>query len=154
MPAPFTFDRSWWFDCPPERLWEVVSRTDDYPSWWSWLDWFESDGLHEGAEARFTVRPPLPYRLRIEVEVVELRPGELVATRVGGDLSGRARLELVPAGRGTGVRLAWSLVLRRPMLVAAERFARPAMVWGHDRVVAIGVEQFRRRALGDGEVRR
>jgi hypothetical protein len=24
---------------------------------------------------------------------------------------------------------------------------RPAMVWAHDRVVAVGVEQFRRRAL-------
>lgn len=96
------------------------------------------------------MRPPLPYRLRVEVLLDDVRPCERVATTVAGDLRGRARLELAPVGPQTEVRMSWELELHRPLLVAAERVARPAMVWGHDRVVAMGVEQFRRRALGQG----
>jgi uncharacterized protein YndB with AHSA1/START domain len=153
-PRPFTFDRSWRFACSGEQLWDVLADTDEYPRWWSWLDGFACDGLHEGATARFAVRPPLPYRLRLAVQVDEVVPGERVATTVGGDLAGRAHLRLQPAGAGTDVRMTWSLTLQRPALLAVERVARPAMVWGHDRVVAIGVDQFRRRALGHLEAGR
>lgn len=150
MPEPFPFDRSWRFDCPPDRLWEVLADTAQYPRWWTWLDGFESDGIRKGGVSRFSVRPPLPYRLRLEVVVDDVVPCERVDTTVGGDLAGDAHLEMVDDDGSTVVRMAWALRLRRPMLVAAERVARPAMVWGHDRVVAIGVEQFRRRALGGG----
>jgi hypothetical protein len=44
-------------------------------------------------------------------------------------------------------RLAWEMELGRPVLRAAARFGRPVMEWGHDWVVANGVEQFLRRAL-------
>lgn len=71
----------------------------------------------------------------------------LVAARVGGDLEGPARLELAPCDGGSEARLVWSLVLRRPLLIATERVARPAMVWGHDRIVGVGLRQFRDRAL-------
>lgn len=148
MPPPFVFDRSWRFDCPADRLWERLADTDEFPTWWSWLDAFESEGLRPGGRTRFSVRPPLPYRLHLEVVVDEVRPCERVVTTVGGDLSGPARLELVPDGDATTARMVWSLELRRPLLVAAERVARPVMVWGHDRVVDLGVEQFRRRVLG------
>jgi hypothetical protein len=98
------------------------------------------------------VRPPLPYRLSVRLTLDEVDPGRLVATTVSGDLAGPARLELAPSplpggGEGTEARLVWSLVLRRPALVAIGRVARPAMVWGHDRVVELGVRQFQRRAL-------
>lgn len=71
---------------------------------------------------------------------------------MSGDLAGSARLELTacasPTGdAGTEARLVWSLRLQRPTLVALGRVARPAMVWGHDRIVGVGVRQFRRRAL-------
>jgi hypothetical protein len=147
MPAPFTFDRRWELAAPPGRLWEVLSHTDDYPRWWPWLDRFEADGLRPGSTARFTVRPPLPYRLHVAVTVQRVEPGVSMDVAVSGDLEGPARLEIAPAGGGSEARLSWTLHLRRPMLVRVERVARPAMVWGHDAVVTMGVRQFRRRAL-------
>jgi hypothetical protein len=148
VPAPFTFDRRWELAVPPDRLWDVLSRTEDYPRWWSWLDRFQADGLRPGSVARFTVRPPLPYRLHVVVAVERVDPCASVDVRVTGDLDGPARLEIAPCGAGSEARLRWSLHLRRPLLVRIERVARPAMVWGHDAVVAAGVRQFRHRALG------
>lgn len=127
----------------------MLSGTDDYPRWWPWLGSYQADGLHPGAVARFTVRAPLPYRLHVHVEVTEVVPERLVVVRVGGDLEGPARLELAPARAGTDARLAWEVELRRPLLLALEGVARPAMVWGHDTIVALGLRQFRRRALGE-----
>ena len=148
MPAPFEFDRRWRFDVGVGELWDAVSRIEEFPRWWSWLDGFEADGLHPGATARFSVRPPLPYRLHVTVAVDEVDEGGLVAVTIGGDVAGPARLEVAPLGDGASeARLVWTLRLQRPALVRLERIARPAMVWGHDTVVALGVRQFRRRAL-------
>lgn len=148
--APFTFDRRWHFGVEPEQLWRVLARTDDFPRWWPWLEGYHAEGLHDGASACFSVRPPLPYRLHLSVVIGHVEPGRCIEAAIGGDLEGPARLEVAPATGGSEARLVWSLELRRPLLVATERLARPAMVWGHDRIVSAGVRQFRDRALGPG----
>ena len=93
------------------------------------------------------MRPPLPYRLSVSVDVHEVVPNERVTGLVGGDLSGPARLEVRAVGSGSEARLTWDVELTRPGLRRLERVARPAMEWGHDVVVGIGVRRFRRRAL-------
>lgn len=150
--APFHFDRTWVFPLPPERFWRVISRTGDFPRWWPWLRRLEGDGLVEGREARCLVRAPIPYSLEFTVAVEQLEPGRLVDATVTGDLSGPARLEVAAHPDGSEVHLAWRMELRRPLLRAAARVARPVMEWGHDWVVANGVEQFLRRALRVGTV--
>jgi uncharacterized protein YndB with AHSA1/START domain len=148
VPAPFSFDRRWRFDVAAAELWAAVSRVEEFPRVWSWLDRFDAEGLYPGATARFSVRPPLPYRLNVTVEVAEVEPERLVVVSIGGDVAGPARLEITPLGDGASqARLTWTLELKRPALVRLDRVARPAMVWGHDTVVGMGVRQFRRRAL-------
>jgi hypothetical protein len=157
VPRPFRFDRRWTFAVPPDDLWETVSRTDEYPVWWSWLRDFDTDGaadgLHEGASARCVIRAPLPYALRFTVDVERVVAAELVETRITGDLEGPARLEIAPAGAGSTARLAWSLQLRDPVLRRFAVVGRPAMAWAHDRVVEIGLRQFEQRALAGREHR-
>lgn len=150
MSRAFDFDQTWAFPCRPEELWAVLEDTDRYPEWWPWLERFHADGLRTGSRAGLTVRPPLPYRLHVVVEVGHVEPARRLDAAIGGDVEGPARLELTARDRGCEVRLAWSLVVRRRVLVAAERVARPVMRWGHDQVVAAGVRQFRERALGAG----
>lgn len=145
--APFEYDRSWQFGVAPEALWALLVRTDDFPRWWPWLQALRADGLHQGAQASFTVQPPLPYRLHVKVALQRVETARSIDAQIGGDVRGPARLELRPTPQGCEARLVWSLELRRPLLVAAERLARPAMVWGHDQVVSAGVSQFCRRAL-------
>jgi uncharacterized protein YndB with AHSA1/START domain len=145
--ASFRFDRTWAFDAPPDKMWGVLTRTDDFRRWWPWLRELSGDGLVPGGRSACVVRAPIPYTLRFTVAVRELVPGRLVDAAVKGDLAGPARLEVEPDGRGSVVRLAWEMELRRPLLRAAARFGRPVMEWGHDWVVTNGVEQFRHRAL-------
>lgn len=149
MTRPFRFDRSWVFPIPPDELWDVLLRTDDYVSWWSWLREFETEALEPGATARCTIQSPFPYSLRCSIHVDQLDAPHSIVTTVDGDLRGPARLEIRPDRDGSTARLVWSVTLADPFLAGFSRVARPAMAWAHDQVIALGVEQFRRRALPD-----
>jgi hypothetical protein len=147
--APFRFDRTWEFPVPPAQLWAVLNRTEQYPAWWSWLREFETDGFSPGAEAHVVIQSPLPYALRCTIHVDQMSAPQTIVTSVTGDLCGPARLEVQRAPAGCSARLVWSLTPGNLVLRNLARIGRPAMVWAHDRVVAIGVEQFRDRALVD-----
>jgi len=156
VPRPFAFDRTWVFAASPQEFFATVTQTDEFTRWWSWLRVFEVDGpdtarpgaggLHPGEQARCVIQAPLPYALRLTIAVEEVEADALVATQVDGDLRGPARLEIGPHVDGCTARLVWSLELRDPVLRNVAVFARPAMVWAHDRVVAAGVADFERRA--------
>jgi hypothetical protein len=144
---PFLFDRAWSFPVSAAELWAVLEQTHRYPEWWAWLRELDVEGLRPGATAHCTIRPPLPYALNFRVDVETVEPQRLVAGQVGGDLEGPARLEIHPDGDGCQARLVWELRLGSPGLRRLSLVARPAMVWGHDRVVALGIHQFCRKAL-------
>jgi hypothetical protein len=148
MPA-FQFDRAWAFDVPPADLWAVVNRTGDFRTWWSWLRDFDAPAVRAGARACCLIQSPLPYALRLDIEVERAEEPSLIETYVRGDLDGPARLEIASADGGgrCSARLVWELEVCDRVLRRVARVARPVMVWAHDRIVATGVEQFRRRAL-------
>jgi hypothetical protein len=148
VPRPFTFDRTFPFDISVDDLWTVLCETSDYPFWWSWLRDLDAGRLESGSSASFRVKAPLPYSLHCTVLLDEVVERERINAKVGGDVRGPARLVVTAtADGGSQARLTWSLELQRPMLVRLERIARPLMVWGHDLVVAMGIRQFRRKAL-------
>lgn len=147
MARPFSLDRSWRFDVSASELWSVLSRTDDFPRWWTWLHRFESDGLVEGTTARCLVRAPVPYSFTFELDVVCVVPERLVETSVHGDMDGDARLEIVADGPACDARISWQLEMSDRLLRNAAVFARPLLVWGQQWIVDTGVNQFRRRAL-------
>lgn len=147
MSAPFRFDERWAFPVGPEEFWTIITRTDQFPEWWSWLREFDADGLHEGAHARCVIQAPLPYTLRLVVHVDRVVPERALDAHITGDLEGPAHLEIDPAPAGCTARLRWSLELRDRWLGRLARVARPAMSWAHDRVVEVGVRQFERSAL-------
>lgn len=147
MPTPFDFDRMFSFACEPEALWSRLIATDHYTDWWHWLRSLDVDGVLPGARADFEIRGPLPYSLRGTITVAEVVEGQRIRTTVNGDLFGPAEVTIAAGPTGSTARLQWSLELRDPALRRIAVVGRPAMAWAHDRVVAEGVEQFRRRAL-------
>jgi hypothetical protein len=149
VPPAFDYDRRFEFAVSPETFWTTVSRTELYPTWWTWLRDFRSDGLHDGAHTECVILTPLPYALRVTVDVERAVPSERVETRVSGDLDGPARLEITPTPMGCGARLVWSLELHQPWLARLARFTRPILTWAHDRIISSGVRQFERVALSD-----
>ena len=147
MPAAFDYDRRFEFAVSPDTFWQTVSRTENFPVWWSWLRDFESDGLHAGSHTECIIRAPLPYALRVTIDVEQAVQPEMVETRVSGDLEGPARLEISPTASGCAARLVWSLEVREPWLARLARFTRPVLTWAHDRVITSGVREFERVAI-------
>jgi len=141
------YRREFHFPEPPEAVWAAVGEVDRFEEWWLWLHEFRLDGpgLVDGAVLHGVVAPPLPYRMRIEVELVNCDRPRRVDALIRGDLEGHGGLRLDPDGSGTRAEVAWEIeMMQRPMRIAS-RFALPMLRWGHDRVVEMTVAGFRRR---------
>ena len=122
---------------------------DQFEAWWGWLSEFHVEGasqgeLQPGTVLRGVVAPPLPYRMRLEVDIERCqRPSEIDAV-VHGDLEGRAELRLAPIRGGTRAEVAWTIEMMQPPMRVAARLAHPLLEWGHDRVVEATVQSFSR----------
>ena len=145
------YRREYEFGLAPRELWRRMEHVEQYERWWPWLEEFRLDGdrLETGSVLTGVVVPPLPYRMRIRVELARCEPPEDVDAIIGGDLVGEATLRVRPAGPGSLVEVAWTVeMMQRPMRLAS-RFGRPLLQWGHDRVVESTVAGFRRRLEAD-----
>jgi hypothetical protein len=144
------------FTAPPATLWEKIERTGEFERWWGWLGDFHLDGkgLEAGSVLIGVVSPPLPYHMRIRVELERCVRPSLIEATVHGDLEGHGRLELNPDGDATVASVAWRIeMMQRPMRAAA-RFASPLLRFGHDRVVDATVHGFRRQLAASADARR
>jgi carbon monoxide dehydrogenase subunit G len=147
IPQVIDYRASFELDAPPERVWQAIERSEGFEHWWGWLSEFrlEGEGLVDGAVLRGVVAPPVPYRMRLSVELERCSPPSSIDAAVHGDLEGTARLLLEPEGSGTRAEVSWTIeMMQRSMRIAA-RVARPVLVWGHDRVVDMTVSSFRRQ---------
>jgi carbon monoxide dehydrogenase subunit G len=135
------------FDMVPGDLWDRMEEIDRFESWLPWLTQFQldGDGLKAGSVLHGVVTPPLPYRMRLDVELVRCVRPRAIDARVDGDLTGDAGLRLHAEAGGTRVEVTWTVEMRQPAMRLASRMAHPVLRWGHDRVVEITVAGFRRR---------
>jgi uncharacterized protein YndB with AHSA1/START domain len=142
-----TYRHGYSFDLAPERLWDRIEEIDQFERWWPWLSDFrvEGSGLSAGSVLHGVVTPPLPYRMRLRVELVDCERPHAIDATIGGDLIGDARLRLRPEGAGTWAEVAWTVEMRQPAMRLASRIGRPVLQWGHDRVVEMTVAGFSRR---------
>jgi carbon monoxide dehydrogenase subunit G len=143
------------FPVTPAELWGAIGRFDQFERWWSWLGnlKIEGDGLQAGSRLIGTVAPPVPYRMRVIVELEKCEQGQSVDASISGDLAGPAHLRLFPTETGTDAEIAWDLEMRQlPMRVAA-RVAYPLLRWGHDQVVEATVNGFRRQLVQESRSR-
>jgi carbon monoxide dehydrogenase subunit G len=146
-PSVFTYGRTHWFALPPDQLWDRLEEIDQFEGWWPWLSdlRLEGTGLTTGSVLHGVVNPPLPYRMRLRVELVDCVRPHSIEAKVSGDLSGDASLRLHADGGGTQVEVAWTIEVLHPAMRLAGRIGRPVLQWGQDRVVDMTVAGFRRR---------
>ncbi|WP_436795020.1 SRPBCC family protein [Actinospongicola halichondriae] len=139
-------DRSHHFDRSAAEVWEALTRTDDYRSWWPWLRRLDGAAMEAGAEWECTVQPPLPYVLRFAIAIDEVDEALRVTASVHGDIRGTAELTLSETDAGCDVRLASVLEPANRGLQVISTLAPPVARFGHDWIVRTGVDQFRRQA--------
>ncbi|HMG40066.1 MAG TPA: SRPBCC family protein [Acidimicrobiales bacterium] len=136
--------RSYRFSAGPEEVWSRLGRVGDYTRWWPWLRRFDAVGLVPGDVWRCTIRPPLPYVLRVLVHVEHVAQPSLVVARVSGDIAGRCRVELHDHPEGTEVRVTSELTAERGLVTRVSRALPSLARWGHDWVLDAGARQFAR----------
>jgi uncharacterized protein YndB with AHSA1/START domain len=141
-------DRMYRFDVDPVRLWAALERVEDYSRWWPWLRQMDAQGLVAGDRWRCVIRPPVPYELRLTVELTGVEEGHRIDAEVTGELRGEASVVIGSAGSGSTLRLTSTLAPARGPLRAVARMAPWISRLGHDWVLDTGSRQFRRRALG------
>lgn len=145
------YRRTYDFTIAPDRVWAALENVDQYELWWPWLGEFSLVGgsLTAGSILRGVVSPPVPFQMRLTVEVLRCVPSRSVDARVHGDLEGEASLRMEPVGHGSHIEVAWDLeMMQRPMRIAS-RFGHPLLQWGHDQVVQMTVTGFRRHVEAD-----
>ncbi len=141
-------DRRITFPSHPAEVWEAMTRTGAYTTWWPWLRRLDAVGLRAGDVWDCHVQPPLPYSLRFTITLDEVVDGRSVRATVAGEIVGTASVELLPAGpAATVVHFESDLAPAAGALRAFALLARPLVVWGHDWVIDQGVRQFRAGAL-------
>lgn len=149
-PHVIDYAGSFTLPAPPEQVWSALGRFDRYEEWWSWLSELQvrGQGLEAGSVLNGTVVPPLPYRMRVRVTLVECTPPHAIRATVAGDLRGEARLLLTPTADGTRADVGWTIEMMQAAMRLVSRLARPVMLWGHDRVVQATVANFCRHLEG------
>ncbi len=148
VPSPvISYRRGYSFDLAPDELWDRIEEIDQFEKWWPWLTdfWLEGDGLSDGSILHGVVTPPLPYRMRLRIQLDGCDRPRAIDAVISGDLIGDAQIRFRPQAAGTWAEVAWRVEMRQPAMRLASRIGRPVLQWGHDRVVESTVAGFRRR---------
>ncbi|WP_432116516.1 SRPBCC family protein [Streptomyces sp. S1] len=110
----YRFRCVWRLAAPPDTVYAVLERAEDYPRWWPQVrEVVPRDGT--SGTARF--RSLLPYDLVVTVRALRRDPaGRVLEVGLGGDLEGRARWTLTPEGTGTRVLYEQEVEVRARLL--------------------------------------
>jgi len=100
---------------------------------------------------RLQTRGFLPYRLRWQVRLCEIRDLERYSFATSGDLTGRAVFTVAETSRGVSIALDWRLTVRKPLLRRLVWMLKPLLAANHRWAMARGREtvqsEIRRRRL-------
>lgn len=141
-PNEYVWRSEWLLSAPVERVWAALARPEDWPRWWpfvaSVVTLRPGDGRDMGSLRRFEWRTRLPYRIRLEMETLEVEPERLLRARALGDAEGVGTWRLQSRGGQTRVVYEWRIHLDRPWMRRWAPLAAPLFRWNHDRVMAAG----------------
>jgi uncharacterized protein YndB with AHSA1/START domain len=140
--ADYRFLTTWIVDAPIERVWEVVHAIERWPDWWpgvrSVAELHPAAGSGEGAVYSHVWRSRIPYAVRFDVTVVEVRRPYLIAASAEGGLAGTGTFRLFEAPVGTAVTYDWAVRTTKAWMNAIAPVARPLFAWNHHAVMKQG----------------
>ncbi|MCT2588602.1 SRPBCC family protein [Streptomyces sp. N2-109] len=141
----YHFHSTWLLPAPPDAVYRVLERGEEYPSWWPQVREVRPRDELSGV-ARF--RSLLPYDLEITAHAVRSDPAEGVLEIVmHGDLEGWARWTLLPDGGGTRAVYEQRVEVRKPLMRALAVPCRPLFLANHALMMRSGRRGLRRLLL-------
>ncbi|MFE4796892.1 SRPBCC family protein [Streptomyces sp. NPDC056708] len=95
----YRFVSVWDLPGPPDAVYEILGRADDYPRWWPQIREVTSV---DGATVTTRIRSFLPYELVMTVRERRRDPGaRVLEATLSGDLDGWARWTVTAHGTGS-----------------------------------------------------
>lgn len=149
MPGPhsFTYEGTHTLPLSRARAWDLLRQPHLYSKWWPWMRRLEVSGapLEPGTTFTFYVVAPIPFPLRLVVEIVESKEDERIEASVAGDLVGRAEMSFAEiSGDVTQATLRWDVDVRKQGVRTAARTLRSILQWGQTWAVDVALRGFLR----------
>ncbi|MGI5483797.1 SRPBCC family protein [Streptomyces lavendofoliae] len=133
----YRFRSVWELPAPPDAVYAVLDRPEEYPAWWPQVREATRLDEHSGT-AR--VRSFLPYDLVVTLTERRRDPvARVLETALAGDMEGWARWTLTSPGAGrTRVLYEQAVDVRRPLLRRLALPARPLFRANHALMMRAG----------------
>lgn len=128
---------------PPAEVFRAVMEPEAWLSGLRHVRRLEhlADGDRDGIGSIYATEvTAVPYRLRWQMEAVEVVPDVLLAWAATGDLAGRGTWTLSALPPGTLVTSRWDVRTTPPWMRLLRPLAAPLFVSNHDRVMRAGAE--------------
>ena len=140
----------WRLETTPERLWELLSRPEDWSGWWPYLASVEplaagnAEGI--GARRRFRWRSGLGYGFSVVMTTTRAERLREIEAAAEGDLRGIGLWVIEHDGPGA-VRLTyrWDVDLAKSWMRLAAPLLKPVFAWRHFAVMGSGARGMARR---------
>ena len=140
--AHYAFLTTWLVDAEIENVWDVVYAIDRWPEWWrgvrSVTELAHGDGDGEGTVYRHVWRSAIPYAVRFDSTVDEVRRPHLIVASAEGELAGIGTFRLYESPLGTAVTYDWRVRTTKRWMNAIAPVARPVFAWNHHAVMNQG----------------
>lgn len=134
----------WHFNHPLAAVWDLLHDMEAWPYWWQSVASVEpvrrGGATGVGAIYGLEWRTALPYRIRLETQVIAVEWQRRIEGRACGDLIGHGVWTLSATEGGTRVRYQWIVEVEKPWMRLLAPILRPLFKWNH----AIVMERGRR----------
>jgi hypothetical protein len=142
--SDYEFVTVWRFNAPLANVWEMIYRSDLWPTWWKGVEDVvlikEGDENQTGSIYRYTWKSKLPYKLTFDMKLTRIEPMTLIEGTAFGELSGVGLWQLSSDSRITTARYDWKVQTTKRWMNLLAPIARPFFKWNHDVVMRWGGE--------------
>lgn len=140
--SDFLLVSQWRIDAPRHAVWTALQAPTQWPSWWRYVARVEElahgNGNGVGARHRVDWTSRLPYLVKLETEVVEVEPEQLIRIAAEGDVRGEGCWRLDDDGGATRAEYTWRITLDKAWMRALAPLLRPLFAWNHNAVMDEG----------------
>ena len=138
----YRFEDCWRVPFSAEKVWEVLSRPEDYPRWWRGVYLSAKRLDNSGKRVAIVAKGRLPYKLRFTIETLRTEKPSLIEFRATGDfVTDVSRWVLKPEGEGTSVTLEWNPKVEKPLVKILSPILKPLFYWNHEWTMKRGRRQ-------------
>lgn len=138
----YHFVDRWRVPFPPEKVWEVLSRSEDYPRWWRGVYLSAMPLDRDGKRVAVVARGRLPYKLHFTIESLKTEKPGLIEFRATGDfVTDVSRWVIRSDGAGAAVTLEWNPVVEKPLVKILSPLLKPVFRWNHEWTMKRGERQ-------------